>query len=96
MQDSTPARVRVFLKDPDADQEAKICEKPDQDLGHFSISAVAGGDFLSKNMGKLHWIDDCSRGLDRSRILKFEELLYLEPDPDSKILEQERSRSLKK
>ena len=31
-----------------------------------------------------------------SRILKFEELLYLEPDPDSKILEQERSRSLKK
>jgi len=53
VQDSTPARFRVFLKDPDADQEAKICEKPDQDPGHFSISAVAGGDFLSKNMGKL-------------------------------------------
>jgi len=29
-----------------------------------------------------------------SRILKFEKLL--DPDPDSQILEQERSRSLKK
>jgi len=38
------------------------------------------------------WIDDCNRSLNRSRILKFEEL----PDPDSKILEQERSQSLKK
>jgi len=37
------------------------------------------------------WIDGCSRSLNRSRILKFEE----SPDPDSKILEQERSRSLK-
>jgi len=40
------------------------------------------------------WIDYCSRGLNRSRILKFEELP--DPGPDPKILEQERSRSLKK
>jgi len=40
------------------------------------------------------WMDDCSRSLNRSRILKFEKL----PDPhtDSKIFEPERSRSLKK
>jgi len=40
------------------------------------------------------WIEYCSRSLNRSRILKFEELP--DPDPDPKILEQERSRSLKK
>ena len=37
------------------------------------------------------WIDDCSRSLNSSRILKFEKLA----EPDSKILEQERSQSLK-
>jgi len=34
---------------------------------------------------------DCSRSLNRSPIIKFEKFL----DPDSSILEQERSRSLK-
>jgi len=34
---------------------------------------------------------NCSRSLKRSRILKSEKF----PDPDLKILEQERSRSLK-
>jgi len=40
------------------------------------------------------WIDDCSRSLNRNGILKLKNLL--DPDPDWKILEQERSRSLKK
>jgi len=42
------------------------------------------------------WIDDCSRSLNSSRILKFEKEPDSDPDPDWKILEQERSRSLKK
>ena len=40
-------------------------------------------------MGKLWWINDCSQILNRSRILNFEG--EPDPDPDSKILEQERS-----
>jgi len=39
------------------------------------------------------WIDR-NRSLNKSRIVKIEK--YPNPDPDSKILEQERSRSLKK
>jgi len=49
----------------------------------FLSSRCLCGRFLSKDMGNLGWIDDCSRSLNRSRILKFEKL----PDPDSKILE---------
>ena len=36
-------------------------------------------------------MDDCSRSRNKSRMLKYEE----QPDPDLKILEPERSRSLK-
>jgi len=51
------------------------------------------GHFLSKTwLNYFGWIDDCSQSLNRSRILKFKRL----PDPDSKILEQEWSWSLKK
>ena len=42
--------------------------------------------------GHYGWTDDCSWSLNRRRIFKFEKL----PDPDSKILEQERCRSLNK
>ena len=42
------------------------------------------------------WIEECSPSLNRSRILKFEKLPDQDPEPDSKLLEQERSRSLKK
>jgi len=45
-----------------------------------------------KTLVNYGWIDDCSRSLNRSRILKSEKLL----GPDLKILEQEGSRSLKK
>jgi len=43
-------------------------------------------------MGKLRLDDYCSRSLKRSQILKFEKLP--DPDPDSKILKKEQSRSL--
>ena len=51
---------------------------------HFSISAgVCAVISLVKTWVNYGWIDDCSRSLNRSRILKFEK----QPDPDSKILE---------
>jgi len=64
---------------------------------HVSILGVAGVCVvisLVKAWLNYGWMDDCSRSLNRSRILKFEKL----PDPhtDSKIFEPERSRSLKK
>jgi len=60
----------------------------------FGSSRRLCGHLLSKNMGiNYDWIDDCSRSLHRRRILKFE---LPDPDSDLKILEQERSRSLKK
>jgi len=55
---------------------------------HFSIFAVAGVYAVNsyvKICVNYGWIDDCSRSLNRSRILKFEKL----PDPDSKILEKD-------
>jgi len=64
---------------------------------HFSISAIAGVCVVFSSVKtwiNFDLIDDVSRSLNRSRILKFENLL--DPGPDSKILEQERSRSLKK
>jgi len=67
--------------------------------GHFSISAAAGVFvviFSVKTWENFGCIDDCSWSLHRSRILKFEKLLDPEPDQDSKILKQERSRRLKK
>jgi len=74
--ESTPAGFCVFLSDPDPDPESKICEKPDPDLESlFNISSCRSlcGHFLSKNMVNYGRIDDCSRSLNRSRILKFEE-----------------------
>ena len=50
---------------------------------HFSISAVAGVCAVIsqvKTWVNYDWIDDCSRSLNRSRILKFEE--YPGPDAD--------------
>ena len=61
---------------------------------YFSISAVAGVCVVisqAKTWVNYGWIDDCSRSLNRSRILKFEKL----PDPNSNILEQERTQSEK-
>jgi len=37
------------------------------------------------------WFNDSSRSLNRSRILKFEKLPDPDQDPDSKVLEPERS-----
>ena len=95
MPESTPAGFCVFLSDPDP--ESKICDKPDPDpesLFYFGSSWSLCGHFLSKTWINYYLIDDCSRSLNRGRILKLKKL----PDPgqDSKILEQERSRSLKK
>jgi len=62
---------------------------------HFSISAVAGVCVVISKVKiwvNFGWIDVGNKRLNRSRILKFEKLL----DPDSKILEKEWSRSLKK
>jgi len=42
------------------------------------------------------WIDDCSQSLNKGRILKLKKFPDSDPDPDSKILEQERSWGLEK
>jgi len=47
-------------------------------------------------MDKFGWIGDGSRSLNRSRILTFEKVQDPDSDPDQNILEQDRSRSLKK
>jgi len=73
--ESTPAGFYVFLSDP----ESKICEKPDpESLFNFGSSRSLCDHILSKNMDKFGLIDDCSRSLNRSRVLKFENF----PDPD--------------
>ena len=71
----------------------KILWKPElQSLFNFVRSMDLCGHFLTKTWVNYGWIDDCSQSLNRSRILKLKKF----PEPDSKILEQERSRSLKK
>ena len=48
----------------------------DRTRSHFSISAVEGVCAVISQVNKwanYGWIDDCSRSLNRSRILKFEE-----------------------
>ena len=57
---------------------------------HFSISAVTGVCVVMSEVKPLVIFGYlvCSRSLNRSRFLKFEKL----PDPDSKILEQERNQ----
>ena len=77
----------AFLSDPAP--EPKICEKPDLDpeaLLIFSSRNLCGFHiryFLSENIPNFGCIDDSWR-LNRSRILKFENVL----DPDSKMLKQ--------
>jgi len=63
-----------------------------ESLFNFGSSRSLRGHFLRKIWVNFVWIDD-SRILNRSGILKFENFSY--PDPDSKILEQERSWCLK-
>jgi len=91
---STPAGFGLFLSDPEP--ESKFVENRIRIRSHFSISAIAGVCMViseSKTWVNFGWIDSCP-SLNRSQILKFKNL----PDlgPDLKILEQERSRSLKK
>jgi len=65
-------------------------------LKNFTVSSsLLCVHFLSKAWISYGWIDDCSRSLNRSWIIRFEKLLDPDPGPNSKILEQERSRSLK-
>ena len=81
----------VYFSDPDP--ESKIREKPDPE----SLS-VTGSARSLHGLYKWHCAIQtlphfgciyCCRSLNRSRILNFEKIP--EPDPDSKILEQERS-----
>jgi len=79
------------------DPESKIWEKPDPDpvsLFNFGSSRNLCGHFVSKKWVNYSWVDDCSRSLNWSRSLKFDKLP--DPVPDPQIMEQERSRSLKK
>jgi len=87
--ESTPAGFCVFLSYPDPDPESKFGKNPTRIRSHFSISAVAGVCVVI--WVNYVWIDDCSRSLNRSRILKFETLPDPDPDAAPKILEQERS-----
>jgi len=71
--DSTPAGFCVFLLDPDTDPESIICEKLIADpkpLFKFGSSWSLCGHFLRKTNVNYSWIDDCSRSLNKSRILK--------------------------
>ena len=71
----------------------KFVKKQTRIPSHLSVSAIAGVCVLiSKTWANFGWIDYTSWSLNRRQILKFETF----PDPDSKILEQERSRNLKK
>ena len=73
---------------------SEIFEKSDRIRCHFSFSSAAGDCMViceEKPLAILHCLD-CSRSLNRSRILKFEKCW----DPDLKILEQEWSPSQKK
>jgi len=52
--ESTPAGFCVFLSDPDADPESKICGKPDpESLFHFGSSRSLCRNFLGENMNIL-------------------------------------------
>ena len=76
-------------------QSQKFVKNRTQIRHDFCISAVARVSVLVsyvKTWVNYGCFDDRSQRLNKSRILKFEKLL----ESDSKILEQERSRSLKK
>jgi len=66
----TRTRSQKFVKIPDLDPMS---------LFNFGSSRSLCGHFLSKTWVNYGWIDDCSRSLNRSRILKFEKF----PDPVS-------------
>ena len=83
MPESTPTGFCVLLSDPDP-----------KSLFNFGSSKSLCGHFLSKKWVNYGWIGDCSLSLNRSRILKLEKLP--DTDPDSEMLEQERSWSLRK
>jgi len=86
----TPAGFCVFLSDPDP--ESKFCEKPDPEpMFTFGSSGSVRGHYEVKTWLYFGWIVG-NRSLDRTLILKYDDF----PDPDSKFLEQERSRILKK
>ena len=96
--ESTPAGFCVFLSDPDPYTKVKILGKTGPRPESLLISGVAGVCVAIsevKTWVTNGWIDYCSRSLNRSRILKFEKLPDPDLDPDSKILEQERSWNLK-
>ena len=94
--ESTPAGFCVFLPDPDPDLESKILKNWTRIRGHLSISAVAGVCVVISEVSPLVIFGciDCSRSLNRRRILKFKK--FQDTDTDLKVLEQEQSRSLKK
>ena len=87
----TPAGSCAFLSDPDP--EPNICEKPEPGSAIalcFRLRGLCTRHFLRTTLLNFGCIDG-SRCFNRSRILKLENF----SDPDSKILEQERSRSVK-
>jgi len=89
-------RILRFLPDPDPDLESKILKNRTRIRGHLSISAVAGVCVVISEVSPLVIFGciDCSRSLNRRRILKFKK--FQDTDTDLKVLEQEQSRSLKK
>jgi len=76
-------------------------KKMTRNRSHFLFSAVARVCVVFMNV--IAYVEtslnfgsfDSCQSLNRSRILKFEKISNPNPGPDSKILEQERSRSLK-
>ena len=81
-------RIRIRSK--------KFVKNRTRNPSHFSISPVAEVICWIKTWVHYGWIDDCSWRLNRSRIPKFEKLPNPDPHPDSKFLEREWSRRLKK
>jgi len=70
----------VEISDPAP--ESKFCEKLDSDpesLFNFGNSRSLCDHILSKTWVNYSWIDDCSRSLNRNRILKFDK--FTDPDP---------------
>jgi len=90
-------RIALFFLSRIRTRNQKYVINRTQIWSHFSISVTAGDCVVIsyvKTWVNFGWIDDGTRSLTRSRILKFENLPDL--DPYSEILEQERSWNLKK
>jgi len=82
--ESTPAGLCVYLSDPDPDRAS---------LFNLAVAGVWAVICEVKPL-VIFCCLNCSRSLNRSHILKFEK--FPDPDPNSKVLEQERSQSLEK